>query len=634
MKMIFRCAAVVAGVLLATPAWASHVDHDDEIVEPFRGGGPIADRSLPPQAKAGSGRYLSLGNANGLREHSWAINLPGKGRLIAERKRQRESGDGRTLNWIGAAKGTAGGLISITKRDDLVSGFIDDGKRYWVIESAGQGLLRLYEIDASLTPPPAPPIAPSGTTGEESTSSSTQSSGATVAQDVLIAYSPEVTTRYGGVAATETAIVNHVAAVNQSYSNSGVDIQLNLVGTVELSQSQSNNMSTTLSRLKSTSDGWYDEVHPLRDQLGADLVAMLSTETGYCGIAYLNKPQFSGEDAWAFSVTSAYQGYTCLPLTLAHEIGHNQGLCHNREETGCTNPAYAYGFGYRVCGSFRTVMSYSCSGATRIYHFANPSVFYAGQPTGIAHASDPGNSSEAARALNDSAADVAAWRGCGEALPPAAPVGSFLTVVSHEQIDLEWGDNSGNESGFDIERSGSGQGWTKIASVGASGGSGGTMTYADQGLDPETSYTYRVQAVNCAGASDFDVEVNASTDPLPAQPPAAPSAVSATAESNGDVTVSWSVVANADSYDIGRAHKTGKGNKWSAVETIAAGVAGPSFTDVNPGNGTYRYYVLSNNEVDSSGWSSHAQVTVGGGGDGGGGPNCARKPDHAKCQGV
>ncbi len=197
-------------------------------------------------------------------------------------------------------------------------------------------------------------------------------------------------------------------------------------------------MSLTLSRLRSTSDGYYDEVHPLRDQLGADLVAMLTTETRYCGIAYLNHPQNSGEDAWAFSVTSAYAGYACLPLTLGHEIGHNQGLCHNREETGCTNPAYLYGYGYRVCGNFRTIMSYSCSGETRIYNFANPSISYAGLPTGIAEVDNPQNSSEAWRALNDSALDVGDWRGCSALVAPLDPTLMSVSAVSQEQIDLEW----------------------------------------------------------------------------------------------------------------------------------------------------------------------------------------------------
>lgn len=643
MIKILKFATVGLCVLLAGPAWAGHVDHDEDLSEPFREVGPLADRNLPPQAKAGSGRTMALRNAPGLRDHSWSIVVPGRGRLVAERKQQRESGDGSRFNWIGSLKGAAGGLVSVTEQNGVVSGFLDDGDRYWTIEPAANGLYRLYEIDTSLTPPPANPIGPdAGATEGGSSSSSTQGAGGTVVHDVLVAYTPEVTARYGGVGATEAAISNHVAAVNQAYANSQVDIQLNLVGTVELSQSQSGNMSTTLSRLKSTTDGNYDEVHGLRDQLGADLVAMLTTETGYCGIAYLNRPQNAGEDAWAFSVTSAYAGYACLPLTLGHEIGHNQGLCHDRDETGCTNPAYAYGFGYRVCGNFRTVMSYSCSNETRIYHFANPNVTYGGLPTGIAHAANPGNSSEAWRALNDSALDVAAWRGCSALVAPLGPTLMVPQTASHEQIDLEWVDNDPDETGFDLERSPDGTGsWVKIATLGENPGTGGTVTYADQGLAPDTTYWYRVQASNCAGASGYSDELSGTTDPLPPQPPAVPGAVSAVVDGNGEVTVSWDSAANATEYEVGRAEKIGKGNNWSAIEVVGTGVDQSPYSE-SPGAGTYRYYVSAVNAFGASDWSNAAQVKVAdgsgggstGGGGAGGGPDCQKNPNHRKCDGT
>lgn len=132
MTKSLRFAAVWLCLLLTVPAWAGHVDHDDELAEPFKQVGPVADRGLPPQAVAGSGRLLSLRDADGLRDHSWSITVPGVGRLIAERKQQRESGDGRTFNWIGSLRGAAGGLVSITEQDGHISGFLDDGRRYWV----------------------------------------------------------------------------------------------------------------------------------------------------------------------------------------------------------------------------------------------------------------------------------------------------------------------------------------------------------------------------------------------------------------------------------------------------------------------------------------------------------------------
>jgi hypothetical protein len=156
--------------------------------------GALADKDLPPQAVAGTGRLLALQDRTGLRQQRWAIDLPGAGRLVAERKRQQVSADGRTNTWVGALRGAAGGMVSISQTDGFLSGFLDDGKRYWVIESAGKGLYRLFELDTSKTPPPAGPLRQSGDSGS-ATTSTTQADGGTVIQDVLVAYTPEVVTR-------------------------------------------------------------------------------------------------------------------------------------------------------------------------------------------------------------------------------------------------------------------------------------------------------------------------------------------------------------------------------------------------------------------------------------------------------
>lgn len=633
----FVAAVLAVFLFFSGPVVAGHVDHDNDVSEPFAPAGPLVNGDLPAQAVAGSGRKLQLHGTRGFTSRKWAIDLPGRGRTVAERKQQRVSGDGRTTTWLGRVEGAAGGLISVTQRDDLISGFIDDGQRYWVIENAGKGLYKLFEIDTTQTPRPANPFgADADSTGGGSESSSTQAAASTVIQDVLIAYTPEVTARYGGVAATELAIDNHVAAINQSYSNSQANIQLNLVGKVQTAQAQSGDMGTTLSRLRSTSDGYYDEVHPLRDSLGADLVAMLTTETAYCGIAYLNHPQNSGEDRYAFSVTSAYSGYSCLPLTLGHEVGHNQGLCHNREETGCTNPAYAYGYGYRVCGSFRTIMSYSCSGATRVYQFANPAVNYSGVPTGILHSADPNNSSEATRALADSALNVAAWRaGCSELLGPLAPTDLTAGNATSDSINLAWVDGSGDESAFEVERSLDGStGWTRIATVGAVAGSGGNVNYVNNGLNSTTTYYYRVRAINCADVSAYTANASATTDAPPPAPPAVPDGLIAVVNGSGTVDVSWNDVADADTYDVGRADKIGKGNNWSSIATLVnVPVTTHDDTNVVAGN-TYRYYVRAWNAYGQSAWSAAVQVKVSDGSGGGGGGNGCNKGNKKNCSGI
>lgn len=81
---------------------------------------------------------------------------------------------------------------------------------------------------------------------------------------------------------------------------------------------------------------------------------------------------------------------------------------------------------------------------------------------------------------------------------PAAPTNLSLKVVSRNQINLTWTDNSTNETGFFIERSLNGTSFTQIATVGAN-----VRTYSATGLTPNTQYFFRVRAYNSAGKSAY-----------------------------------------------------------------------------------------------------------------------------------
>lgn len=66
------------------------------------------------------------------------------------------------------------------------------------------------------------------------------------------------------------------------------------------------------------------------------------------------------------------------------------------------------------------------------------------------------------------------------------------------QLTVSWSDNSDNESGFKIERSLNGSSFSQIAVVGTN-----VESYDDQGLEPSTTYWYRVRAYNSMGNSSF-----------------------------------------------------------------------------------------------------------------------------------
>ena len=68
----------------------------------------------------------------------------------------------------------------------------------------------------------------------------------------------------------------------------------------------------------------------MRNPYRADVVTLLSTDPDACGIGYLMGPSAinSSFAPWAFNVVN----WTCANgnLSMAHEIGHNMGLNHDR----------------------------------------------------------------------------------------------------------------------------------------------------------------------------------------------------------------------------------------------------------------------------------------------------------------
>ncbi len=94
-----------------------------------------------------------------------------------------------------------------------------------------------------------------------------------------------------------------------------------------------------------------------------------------------------------------------------------------------------------------------------------------------------------------------------DAPPPADPSNLTATANGASQIDLNWDDNSNDETGFKIERHDGDGNFAEIAQVGA-----GAASYDDTGLNSGTTYTYRVRAFNGAGNSGYSNEASATTD--------------------------------------------------------------------------------------------------------------------------
>jgi len=112
-------------------------------------------------------------------------------------------------------------------------------------------------------------------------------------------------------------------------------------------------------------------------------------------------------------------------------------------------------------------------------------------------------------------------------------------------VNLAWADLSGAETGYEVER-GIGcpaTSYELLARLPVN-----ATSFQDKTAQPETTYSYRVRAVNDNGASDYSLEVCITTAPW------APSGVAGESLSPSRVHVTWTDVASVeDGYEIRRA---------------------------------------------------------------------------------
>jgi hypothetical protein len=227
--------------------------------------------------------------------------------------------------------------------------------------------------------------------------------------DVMVVYTQAARTAAGGTIAMEALINLAVDETNIAYGNSLITPRVNLVHQAEVSYNESAGFSTALSNLTGTSDGYMDNIHSLRDTYGADMVSLFIDNSSYCGKAWLMRSLSPSFESNAFSVVhlDCATGY----YSFSHEMGHNMG-CHHAVGDGVPpleqgDGLYNYSHGWHFASSaYRTIMAYRPG--TRIDHFSNPDVTYAGYATGV----PPGSSNEAHNALsiNNAAYTVANWR--------------------------------------------------------------------------------------------------------------------------------------------------------------------------------------------------------------------------------
>ncbi len=182
---------------------------------------------------------------------------------------------------------------------------------------------------------------------------------------------------------------------------------------------------------------------------------------------------------------------------------------------------------------------------------------------------------------------------------PVAPSGLRISSIISSRVILAWTDNSGNESGFRIQRKQGPTGtYTEIATPGANVT---TYTDDDNALLDGTQYYYKVCAYNPAGNSPFSNEVSGTTLL------ASPTSLTATVVSSTQVNLNWTDNSRSETGYLIERKATSSGN-YAQIGSVNMNVH--SYTDTyNFKSGTTYYYrVRATNGRIYSGYSNAPHV--------------------------
>jgi hypothetical protein len=203
--------------------------------------------------------------------------------------------------------------------------------------------------------------------------------------DIWMLYTNKAKEEWGVEGITSMAILN-VGTFNTAAVESGCSVKLEIVEISERDWQVEGSSSTDLHSLRDSD--YNSHIKAKREELGADLVALL-------GEGYADSRAFRDT---AFSVTIADK-----PLSFAHEIGHNFGCRHDRNEQQTKNSLqhdFAHGYVTSVDGwTFGTIMAYA---DRRVPVFSNPNFYYHGVAMGDDQdLDDQGESDPADSLLNE-----------------------------------------------------------------------------------------------------------------------------------------------------------------------------------------------------------------------------------------
>ena len=388
-----------------------------------------------------------------------------------------------------------GGRVVLAVHGELMAGALWTPTANYRIRSRGAGLHSIERVDATDAPPLAEPWIPPLERGDAAIEVPAQAADGMAQIDLLILWTPATRRLVGGLRPMQARVDLAVAVANDAYASGGVAQRVRLVGATEIDYEDAT--ADDIARLPEVDDGFLDELPEIRDSYAADLVSLLvKFEVG--GIATLLAELTPAFAPLAYSMVDVRSADTIL----AHELGHNMGLQHDRYVVPPDIPPdvkvalFPYSFGYvnqrafdRGSPCWHTIMAYpdQCEDAglesQMLPRFSHPQQNHPapdGDPLGVPldrPAIGLDGPAHAVRSLNEARHLVAGFRDeadrCSYALSPTEatlPVsGGTFTIRVETRKGCPW--TAHHQSGF-----------LSVAAGGANTG-GGEVTYRAQPND-------------------------------------------------------------------------------------------------------------------------------------------------------
>lgn len=360
-KLLRPAALVAAGLLISASFPALAADEAPiDLITPATGRAPSAAIGKPYKAATAVDVAASaLAGAKSIN-----ITLPGLGPVtlgVTDRARHE--------NGSLSARATSGEEVhvyaTLVEHDGKVVGIIHADKREFRLENTPSGAV-LYELDtAAIRHHPKEPMAPRLSPMLAPSPGTAADDGSVI--ELLVLYSTDGKAGVSDPLASAQLVVDDA---NGRYANSGVQTRLHLAGWDTIAYTGSRSLDTDLRHVTADADA-----QAKRDTAHADLVQLIvgGSDDGYAGIAWIGP-----SDAYGYSVI----GSSYITWAAAHEIGHNQGDLHNREN----DSRGTYNHGYcDPAHNFHTTMSYYCSNSEVVIpYFSTPDRTYNGAPIGDA----------------------------------------------------------------------------------------------------------------------------------------------------------------------------------------------------------------------------------------------------------